>query len=735
MNAQKLQAKMNLILEFPKDLQDGESRQKYITRAVFLLTSFGLLSALILSVLLGLLVKTPIRQSVFLLFGMGGALALGGVITYTRYWKAARFFPPLIFILTGAHLTIQPNLEWSGALQFTLAVIITAILFNTRAQWLTVAFGEATFLLINWFWKLHDFETILSYGLVLGVCLGGVATLQWFLSELLQRALRGLRQEIEIRSASEAELRQKESILAATAESAQLLLASTNWREHINKMLATLGTAANASHAYLFENSEKDGKFVTSQTYEWTAEGQAPEIDNPEYQNTPLIREGEDKWREALNLGKPFYNSTKIFSPSWAKDSLSRQGIKTLLDVPIFVEGKWWGIIGFDDYLREKPWSQVEVDALQISARLLGSAIKNQLANEELLASEDKFQAAFHGSFVPMVIGRLSDRVMIDANEAFLRLIGYSRAETILHTAQELNLWAVAEEHTQYYELFLQQGYVQEFKATLRKKNGQLGKVLLSVSSISVYNEACLLYTLHEVTQLEETLTELQSKNDELERFTYTVSHDLKAPLITIAGFTGFLKKDILSGNQERVERNATRIMDAVAKMERLLNELLELSRVGRLTHMPEIVPFRDIVDEALEVTHGRLEAGQIQVKVDALMPSVNVDRIRIVEVVQNLIDNASKFMGAQSAPQIRIGSQVVDGQKTFFVADNGIGIEPVYHEKVFGLFNKLDADTEGTGIGLVLVKRIIEFHGGKIWVESEGHGKGSTFYFTLPIF
>jgi signal transduction histidine kinase len=258
--------------------------------------------------------------------------------------------------------------------------------------------------------------------------------------------------------------------------------------------------------------------------------------------------------------------------------------------------------------------------------------------------------------------------------------------------------------------------------------------VLISVTIVSINNEDCLLYTISDITGLEKALNDLQNKNSELERFTYTVSHDLKAPLITIGGFMGLLEKDIALGNAEKIHNSAQRIKDAVTKMERLLNELLELSRIGRIVNEPVRISFEEVVKEAIGLAQGRLSANQIEVQIEPDMPMVKVDRARLVEVVQNLLDNASKFIGKQPHPQIRIGARrSMDGDYIFFVADNGIGIEPIYHERVFGLFNKLDAQTEGTGIGLALARRIIEYHGGRIWVESDGKDKGASFCFTLP--
>ena len=227
---------------------------------------------------------------------------------------------------------------------------------------------------------------------------------------------------------------------------------------------------------------------------------------------------------------------------------------------------------------------------------------------------------------------------------------------------------------------------------------------------------------------------ELESQNEELERFTYTVSHDLRSPLVTIRGFLGYLKEDATSGDLTRFNNDLTRIGKAVDKMQVLLNELLELSRIGRIANPPEDVPFGEIVQETADLLAVPLEAGNIRLDIQRDFPTVHVDRLRIAEVMQNLISNSIKFMGDQARPTIEIGTKGsdTDGKPILYVRDNGVGIEPKYHERIFGLFNRLDPSIEGTGIGLTLIKRIIEIHGGRIWVESE-LGRGATFLFTLP--
>lgn len=193
------------------------------------------------------------------------------------------------------------------------------------------------------------------------------------------------------------------------------------------------------------------------------------------------------------------------------------------------------------------------------------------------------------------------------------------------------------------------------------------------------------------------------------------------------------LIKDLREGRQDKIEDDFQRIANAADKMHILLSDLLELSRIGRILNPPEEVDLAQVIREAIETLDAHLRSKKVVVNSPLDMPIVYGDRVRLREVFENLIDNAAKYAGDQPNPMIEIGTKEEGNELVIFVRDNGIGIEPQYQNKVFGLFDKLNPNSEGTGIGLALIKRIIETHGGRIWVESEGLGKGSTFCFTIP--
>jgi signal transduction histidine kinase len=236
-----------------------------------------------------------------------------------------------------------------------------------------------------------------------------------------------------------------------------------------------------------------------------------------------------------------------------------------------------------------------------------------------------------------------------------------------------------------------------------------------------------------ELHERQKFITKLEANNAELERFTYTVSHDLRNPLVTIKGFLGMLNQDIQENNQERIQKDFKRIAGAADKMDELLSDLLELSRVGRIINPPEETDLIILVKETLEILDARIRSKNVSVRIAPDLPIMYCDRVRLREVFENLIANAVKYTGRQPNPAIEIGVRSTQDEQIIFVQDNGMGIEARYLTRIFTLFEKLDPTIEGTGIGLALVKRIIETHGGRIWAESAGLGKGSTFCFTIP--
>ena len=226
---------------------------------------------------------------------------------------------------------------------------------------------------------------------------------------------------------------------------------------------------------------------------------------------------------------------------------------------------------------------------------------------------------------------------------------------------------------------------------------------------------------------------ELLQKNEEMERFTYMISHDLKSPLVTVRTFLGYLEQDLEQGKAERVAKDMGFIRDATGKMGRLLEDLLEVSRVGRVENPSVRVSLGDLIQEALNAVAGAIATRGVAIQVEVPAVTLYGDRPRLEEIWQNLVENAVKYMGGQAAPRIELGVEEAGTDLVFFVRDNGLGIDPRFQDKVFGLFEQLDPASEGTGLGLALVKRIVELYQGRIWVESEGLGRGTCFRFTLP--
>lgn len=246
-------------------------------------------------------------------------------------------------------------------------------------------------------------------------------------------------------------------------------------------------------------------------------------------------------------------------------------------------------------------------------------------------------------------------------------------------------------------------------------------------------NKSDLLARIEAFLRIRTAQALLRLKNAELEGFSYTVAHDLRSPLVSIQAFVGLLREKLADSEDAEVRDFLGYIVSDTYKMQALLDDLLKFNRIKHLAELMKQVDLNIVVAEVIEMLHGRMTGSPIEFRVMPALPVVIGNTVRLRELFQNLIENAIKYMGEQQSPVVEVGVVHSQTGSACFVRDNGQGIAPEHHEKVFGLFQRLHNDDRGTGVGLALVKRIVELHGGQIWIESAGEGKGTTFWFTFP--
>lgn len=231
----------------------------------------------------------------------------------------------------------------------------------------------------------------------------------------------------------------------------------------------------------------------------------------------------------------------------------------------------------------------------------------------------------------------------------------------------------------------------------------------------------------------EQALAELKKRNEALEQFNYAVSHELKTPLVSIESSLGLIQSSLPESTDPGLTRFFDYARNAARQMNHLLDSLLLIFRIDTADSHPEIIEFRVIVQQAIDQVAKRNLLQDIKLTIAPDGPVLKGDRDKLVQIWQHLIDNAALYMGDQHHPVIDVGVEQTDQEMLFYICDNGMGIEQEYQSRIFELFDQLDKNSVGNGLGLTLVQRIIEFYGGTIRVESAGKGQGCCFYFTLP--
>ncbi len=359
---------------------------------------------------------------------------------------------------------------------------------------------------------------------------------------------------------------------------------------------------------------------------------------------------------------------------------------------------------------------------------------------EELRASETRLRAVVDTATDGIIV--IDHRGIVDSfNMAAERLFGYKAAEVIGKNVSMLMPSPDREQHDGYLARYMAGGEPRIIgigrEVVARRKDGSLFPMDLAVSAMEVGGRRMFTGIVRDITarkhgeeQRARLIQELQSTNDELTNFAYAVSHDLKAPLRAIGSLADWLNADYGERLDAPGREHLRLLKSRVQRMDSLIDGILQYSRVGRVKETPVLVDTNVTVKDAL---HLLAPPSHIRVVVDDTLPILIAEPTRIQQVFQNLLSNAIKYMDKPEG-LIRIGSRALDGMWQFSVADNGPGIEARHHEKIFQLFQTLAPRdrVESTGVGLALVKKIVEMYGGRVWLESTP-GQGTTFYFTLP--
>lgn len=506
----------------------------------------------------------------------------------------------------------------------------------------------------------------------------------------------------------------------------------------IDYSLSDMCRLSGADRCYLFQF--KDNRTTMDNTHEWCAPNASPQIQI--LQNLPL---SNFNWSMKKLLKNEIIHIEDVYAlPDEAKqerDIFIQQDIKSLLLMPVTIGADIGGFIGFDNIKSTGRWLDRDISLLRIASEIIGGSLARKKAEDSLRDSEELYKSLVEAS--PDMV-TLTD---LEANIEFVSgrpvqsfgspdlpdMIGKNAFDFLLPD-ERIKLQADLRK-------LLNKGVLTNTEYTIIGENGnsftaELNAVLVRDTE---GNPKSILSITRNITQRknaeaerEALIRQLESKNTELERFAYTVSHDLKSPLITIRGFLRLLEKEIEVRNMEEVKNYLERISNATGRMQHLLDKILELARSGQMVQHREKILFNKIIEDALAMVSGQIREHHIQVEIAEKLPVCYGERIRLIEVMENLLDNAVKFMGDNPDPKITIGVRDDSDETVFFVRDNGRGIEEDKLEKIFELFQKYDTST-GAGAGLAIVKRIIEAHGGKIWVESGSRNQGSTFCFTMP--
>ena len=378
---------------------------------------------------------------------------------------------------------------------------------------------------------------------------------------------------------------------------------------------------------------------------------------------------------------------------------------------------------------------EISLSPLQTVEGLLVSASIRDITQRK--KSEQKFKALLDAAPDATVI--VNEKGTIEMiNHQTENLFGYSREEMIGRPIEILIPEELRDKHEDHREGFVKAARVRTMGEGIQlnaiKKNGSRFPVEISLSPIHTEEGMLVSASVRDITMRKNLENELKRTNAEVEAFTYSVSHDLRAPLRGIIGFTTILEEEYGNKLDDEAKRITSVIKSNTLRMGHLIDDLLTFSRMGRQDIAKTSINTWLMIHEVIEELTPKNDEHNIEWVIQSL-PWINADINTIRQVWMNFISNAMKYSGNKERPRIEIGAFHHEGQIAFFIKDNGVGFDEKYKDKLFKVFQRLHGteEFEGTGIGLALVEKIVSKHGGKVWAQGEVD-KGASFYFSLPL-
>jgi PAS domain S-box-containing protein len=374
--------------------------------------------------------------------------------------------------------------------------------------------------------------------------------------------------------------------------------------------------------------------------------------------------------------------------------------------------------------------------------RIIGASKTVRDISERKRAEEYSWLIIEAAPVAMMVVGENGSVVLVNAQTE--KLFGYERRELVGRKVDLLLPQSIRDRHEHLREGFMANPQARAMGAGrdlfALRKDGTEFPVEIGLTPVRTSEGMSVVTSIIDITErkrAENTLVrqreEVERSNKDLEQFAYIASHDLQEPLRSVAGCVQLLKKYYQDRLDERAEEFITHSVDGCKRMQRLIDDLLEFSRIGRLDGPRRTVNTAETLAAALKNLAVSIEESQAQISSDEL-PEVIGESSQMVLLFQNLVGNAIKFRKPGEPPSVHISARREGEWVNFSVRDGGIGIDPKHFVRIFGVFQRLHTRREypGTGIGLAMCNRVIERHGGRIWVDSEAGG-GATFHFTLP--